>query len=207
MNLFTRIRVVPHPFPGRLQQPHHAAAVGALGRRHHLAGQPRADLRERSAVALEQLAPPSRRLALLREARGVGQHPPQVVELPLQPRLLGPQALRLVVLLSATAHAKVAAAGIADQVLVPPHQGGRHRPGRNDERLGLEGAKQERQREGDDDRLDRLPAVDERVFDDVARPRTAEGGVGGHDLSVRRTHAGLVGFHSRGGASGQPSSQ
>ena len=65
---------------------------------------------------------------------------------------------------------KLGAARGAGEILVATHERGRHRPGWNHEGLRLEGPEEEGEREGDDDRFDRLPAGGQRIADDIAPP-------------------------------------
>ena len=63
---------------------------------------------------------------------------------------------RFVAVLFARIDSEAMAALDAVDVLVPAHQRGGHRAGRDHKRLGLERAEQKRQHERDHDRLDRL---------------------------------------------------
>ena len=163
--------VVAHLWPTRLDEPHHVAAVGALRGRHHLARQPHPQLGERAAVALEHLHAAADRLPDLRRRGRVGEPGLEAVEFAFEPRLLRPQALRLVVFLRAAADAKIPTARGAREILVAAHQRGRHRSGRNHERFRLERSKEQCERERDDDRFDRFPTGAERALHGVGGPR------------------------------------
>ena len=171
------------------------AAVGALGRGHELGAEPHPQLRQRPAVALQHVHAAARRLAGLRRHPAVGQPRLEVRDLPLEPRRLRPQALRLVVLLRAAAHAEVAAAGVAGEVLVAAHERRRHRAGGDHERLGLERPKQERECERHHDRLDGLAAVAEGAAHRVAGTRRVAGVARGHHRPAGGNGAGCFAGH------------
>ena len=132
--------VVAASIVGADRERHGIATVGAAGPRHELVGE----------------VPPQ------------GCDPGRLAVLAFEQGELGPLPLRVVIFLGAAADAEVAAAGIADEILVAAHERGGHRAGRDHERLRLEGAEQQGERKGHDDRLDRLAAPATRILHAVA---------------------------------------
>ena len=174
------------------------AAVRAAGRPDQFAGQTHADLLELAVWGLKRLHPAPGLFAFAGGGVLVGHDPPGPSEVPLELRCLLAEALRLVVLFRAAADPVIAAAGGADEVLVPPHEGRRHRACGNDERLRLEGPKKKGERESDDDRFNRFPAKGQRVDHHVPG---AEPGRGRDDRGAagwRRGGPALVDGHATG---------
>ena len=177
---------------------HVVAAVRAAGRPDQFARQAHADLLELAVWGLERLHPAPGLFAFAGGGVLVGHNPPGPGQIPFELSQLFAEALRLVVLFRATADPIIAAAGGADEVLVPPHEGRRHGACGNDERLRLEGPKKKSEREGDDDRFNRLPAEGQGVDHHVAG---AEPGRGRDDRGAAGRRGGgpaLVDGHATG---------
>ena len=128
----------------------------------------------------------------------IGNHAAPADEIPFELRQLLPKTLRLVILLRAAADPVVAATGRADEILVAPHQGRRHRPGGDDERLRLEGPEEEGEGEGNDNRFDRLPAEGEWTDHDVTGPQPGGGGDSRGIAGRRESGPILVDGHATG---------
>ena len=147
---------------------------------------------------LERLDPATGLFALAGGGPLIGHHAARPDEIPFELRELPAETLRLVILLRAAADPVVAATGRADEILVAPHQGRRHRPGGDDERLRLEGPEKKGEGEGDDDRFDRLPAEGEWTDHDIAGPQPGGGGDSRGIAGRRESGSILVDRHATG---------
>ena len=153
-----------------VEELHHQTAVGAAGCRHEFPCQPGAVLLQLAVRGFQRFQAAAGLFPFRGAGRGACHHGPLLGHFRFEPGQFGAERLRLVVLLGATAHPVVAATRRTLQILVTSHQRWGHRSGGDHEGLRLEGSEEECQREGDDDRLDRLATEGQRADDHVAGP-------------------------------------